>query len=161
MTSKTDSLPKGRLDCDEDFLRGYHVGYRRGSFHDGERLGFEHGYQERRIQAAIRCRDEIQDMIMERTEDNDSEDDEDTKRKQDIMDDIELLTQPNEKLTKENLKQLVDAYRNCENDFDNDSEDTDQDSNDETDKEDDDFTDEEDDQSTDEEDNDNNHTDEE
>ena len=158
MTSKTDSLPKGRLDCDEDFLRGYHVGYRRGSFHDGERLGFEHGYQERRIQAAIRCRDEIQDMIMERTEDKD---DEDTKRKQDIMDDIELLTQPNEKLTKENLKQLVDAYRNCENDFDNDSEDTDQDSNDETDKEDDDFTDEEDDHSTDEEDKDNNHTDEE
>ena len=76
MTSKTDSLPKGRLDCDEDFLRGYHVGYRRGSFHDGEKLGFEHGYLERKIQAAIRCRDEIQDMIMERTEDNDSEDDE-------------------------------------------------------------------------------------
>ena len=82
-TSKALSHPRENSDRDEAFLQGYHAGYQRGLFTDGQQLGFEHGYHERRIQEAIRCRDEIQGVIRDckdtyDTDDSDYKDDKDT-----------------------------------------------------------------------------------
>ena len=139
-TSRAVSHPGESPDGDEAFIRGYQVGYQRGSFTDGEQIGFEDGFHERRIREAIRHHDEIQDMIRDHKDTDQDDSDEDTEtRRRDIMDDIERLTQPNEKLTKGNLKQLVDAYRNCkggasDNDSREDDKDTDTDKNTDTDR---------------------------
>lgn len=111
--SKTSTQEDDSWKADSEFLQGYQYGHRKGSFKDGAERGFEDGYHARRYQKAVN----------EAKYDTGDEDKEDLEMKrQNIMDDIERLTQPNEKLTKDNLKQLVDAYRNCEeNVSDNDS----------------------------------------
>ena len=73
-TSKALSHPRENSDRDEAFLQGYHAGYQRGLFTDGQQLGFEHGYHERRIQEAIRCRDEIQGVIRDCKDTYDTDD---------------------------------------------------------------------------------------
>ena len=73
-TSKALSRPRENSDGDEAFLQGYHAGYQRGLFTDGQQLGFEHGYHERRIQEAIRCRDEIQGVIRDYKDTHDTDD---------------------------------------------------------------------------------------
>ena len=77
-TSKALSHPRENSDRDEAFLQGYHAGYQRGLFTDGQQLGFEHGYHERRIQEAIRCRDEIQGVIRDYKDDKDTDTDNDS-----------------------------------------------------------------------------------
>ena len=113
--SKTSRQEDDSWKPDSEFLQGYQYGHRKGSFKDGAERGFDDGYHARRSQKAVNgAKYDTYDPASDR-------EDLEMKR-QDIMDDIEKLTQPNEKLTKNNLKQLVDAYRNCEeNVSDNDS----------------------------------------
>ena len=106
--SKTSTQEDDSWKADSEFLQGYQYGHRKGSFKDGAERGFEDGYHARRYQKAV-------NEAKYDTDDDSASDKEDLEMKrQNIMDDIERLTQPNEKLTKDNLKQLVDAYRNCE-----------------------------------------------
>ena len=113
--SKTSRQEDDSWKPDSEFLQGYQYGHRKGSFKDGAERGFDDGYHARRSQKAV-------NGAKYDTDDPASDREDLEMKRQDIMDDIEKLTQPNEKLTKNNLKQLVDAYRNCEeNVSDNDS----------------------------------------
>ena len=129
-----------------EFLHGYQYGRRRGSFKDGAEKGFADGYHARRSQKAVNeakydTDDDYDDEI-----DTDREDTE--MKRQNIMDDIEKLTQPDGKLTKENLKQLVDEYKECDHYSSDEGEDEDED-DDDYDSSDDDTEDEEDNSDTD------------
>ena len=129
-TSRAVSLPEGTPDRDEAFLQGYHVGYQRGLFSDGEQVGFEHGYHERRIQEAIRYHEEIQGVIRNR-KDTDDTDDSDYKDDKDTDNDSSAYSEDDKD---------TDTDDNTETD-----EDTGTDEDEDKDKDDDDFTDDDDD----------------
>jgi len=82
------------------YKSGYRQGFRQGSFEDGAQQGYDDGYYARRNYDTD---DDEKDDIADR---------ENIERKRrDVMDDIEKLTQPGERLTKEHLKRLVNDYR--------------------------------------------------
>ena len=111
------------------YLEGYQHGFRQGSFEDGAQQGFDAGYHARRILTVGRydTDDDYEDEIADRENIE--------MKRHDIMDEIEKLTQPGEKLTKENLKRLVNDYRESgEQDSFDEDEDTDKSTDEDTDE---------------------------
>ena len=110
------------------YLQGYRQGFRQGSFEDGAQQGYDDGYYARRNYDTDD--DEKDDIaVRENIE----------RKRRDVMDDIEKLTQPGERLTKEHLKRLVNDYRESgdedEDDEDDDKDDEDDDIDDEDEEE--------------------------
>ena len=108
------------------YLQGYRQGFRQGSFEDGAQQGYDDGYYARRNYDTDD--DEKDDIaVRENIE----------RKRRDVMDDIEKLTQPGERLTKEHLKRLVNDYRESgEQDDDDEDDDKDEDEEDDIDDED-------------------------